>query len=84
MLVSMCFSVIVSLLIFPFVVGWTLGDGFMSKLGLVDFSGCTSIHLVAGFCSLFAAVISKNRLGRFEPLAIKKAVGNNEIYLSHI
>jgi ammonia channel protein AmtB len=73
-----------SLIIYPFVVGWTLGDGFMSKLGLVDFSGCASIHLVAGFCSLFASITVKPRLGRFEPLAIKKTVGNNELYLSHL
>jgi len=56
----------------------------MSKLGLLDFSGCASIHLVAGFCSVFATVAVKPRLGRFEPLAIKKAVGNNEIYLAHL
>lgn len=84
MLVPICFSILTSLIIYPFVVGWTLGDGFMSKLGLVDFSGCASIHLVAGFCSLFASITVKPRLGRFEPLAIKKTVGNNELYLSHL
>lgn len=84
MLVPVCFSVLVTIIIYPFVVGWTLGDGFMSKLGLVDFSGCASIHLVAGFCSLFATIAVKPRLGRFEPLAIKKTVGKSEIYLSHI
>lgn len=84
MLVPLCFSVLISLIIYPFVVGWTLGDGFMSKLGLVDFSGCASIHLVAGFCSLFATQAVKPRLGRFEPLAIKKTVGKSEVYLSHI
>lgn len=84
MLVPLCFSILVSLIIYPFVVGWTLGDGFMSKLGLVDFSGCASIHLVAGFCSLFATIAVKPRLGRFEPLAIKKTVGKSELYLSHI
>lgn len=84
MLVPVCFSVLVTIIIYPFVVGWTLGDGFMSKLGLVDFSGCASIHLVAGFCSLFATIAVKSRLGRFEPLAIKKTVGKSEIYLSHI
>jgi Amt family ammonium transporter len=84
MLVPLCFSVLVSLIVYPFVVGWTLGDGFMSKLGLVDFSGCASIHLVAGFCSLFATSVVKPRLGRFEPLAMKKEVGNDELQLSHV
>jgi Amt family ammonium transporter len=84
MLVPLCFSILITLIVYPFVVGWTLGNGFMSKLGLLDFSGCASIHLVAGFCSVFATVAVKPRLGRFEPLAIKKAVGNNEIYLAHL
>ncbi len=84
MLVPISFSIIVSLIVYPFVVGWTFGDGFMYKLGLVDFSGCASIHLVAGFASLFASVMVKPRMGRFEPLAIKKTVGNNELYLSHL
>lgn len=84
MLVPISFSVLVSLIVYPFVVGWTLGDGFMSRLGLVDFSGCASIHLVAGFCSVFAAVAVKPRLGRWEPLAIKKTVGKSELYLAHL
>lgn len=84
MLVPLCYSILTTLIVYPFVVGWTLGDGFMSKLGLVDFSGCASIHLVAGFCSLYATLAVKPRLGRFEPLAIKKTVGKNELYLSHL
>ena len=83
-LVPICYSVLVTLIVYPFVVGWTLGGGFMSKLGLVDFSGCASIHLVAGFCSVYATHWVKPRLGRFEPLAIKKAVGTTEVYLSHL
>ena len=84
MLVPICFSVLITLIIYPFVAGWTLGDGFLGKLGLVDFSGCAAIHLVAGFCSVFASIQAKSRLGRFEPLAIKRSIGNNELYLSHI
>lgn len=83
LMVMFLFGGIVTLLIFPFVVGWTLGQGFMFKLGLVDFSGCAAIHLVAGFSSFFGAAIIKGRLGRFEPLAIKRTVGDNEISLSH-
>ena len=58
-IVAFMFSLIVSLLVYPFVVGWTLGSGFMHTLGLKDFSGCASIHLVAGFASLFAALLVK-------------------------
>ena len=63
------------------VVGWTLGKGFLYRLGLADFSGCCAIHLVAGFASLFGAIVIKPRIGRFEPLAIKKMIDNKEVYL---
>lgn len=77
------YSIIVTLLIFPLVVGWTLGEGFLSRLGLEDISGCMSIHMVAGFASFFGAVVIKQRLGRFEPLAIKRVSDGDEIYLAH-
>ncbi len=82
MIVSFIYSIVVTLIVYPFVVGWTLGRGFMYKLGLVDFSGCASIHLVAGTCSLIAAALTKTRLGRFQPLAIKRQVGDQEIYIT--
>lgn len=72
MIVVFIYSIVITLLIYPFVVGWTLGKGFMYKLGLYDFSGCVSIHLAAGFASLFVSALTKPRLGRWEPLAIKK------------
>lgn len=72
MIVPWFYSIIITLAVFPVVMGWTLGKGFMYKLGLVDFSGCAAIHLVAGFCSFFGAMIVKPRLGRYVPLAIKK------------
>jgi ammonia channel protein AmtB len=56
----------------------------MYKLGLVDFSGAAAIHLVAGFSSLLAAALLKPRLGRKEPLAIKRGGLSKEIILSHI
>lgn len=83
MIVAFVYAIIVSLAIFPFAVGWTLGKGFLYRLGLVDFSGCVAINLVAGFASLFGALIIKPRLGRFEPLSIKSGHDSKEIYLAH-
>ena len=74
---------IVSLAVFPLVTGWTLGKGFLYRLGLIDYAGCLSIHLVAGFAAFFGGLIIKQRLGRFEPLAIKRTTNKNEIYLAH-
>jgi ammonia channel protein AmtB len=84
-LVAVAFSIVVTLIIYPFVVGWTLGLGFMYKLGLVDKSGCCSIHLVAGFCSLFSAAIIKSRVGRYDPIIMRRVgqLKTKEIILSH-
>jgi Amt family ammonium transporter len=84
MIVAFVYAIIISLVIFPFTVGWTLGGGFLERLGLVDFSGCVAIHLVAGFASLFGAIVIQARLGRFEPLAIRKGEDKSDIYLSHM
>jgi ammonia channel protein AmtB len=82
-MVSFIYAFILSLCVFPLVFGWTLDDGFLTRLGLVDFSGACSIHLVAGFGSLFGAIMIKPRLGRFEPLAVKKMIEAKEIYLQN-
>ncbi len=76
------YSVVYTVVIFPLVVGWTLGLGFLYRLGLIDFSGAVAIHLSAGFSCLFGAIIIKQRLGRFEPIVVKKAGDKQEVYLS--
>lgn len=79
--ISWFYAIIISLAAFPVVIGWTIGGGFMQQLGLVDFSGAAAIHIVAGFSSFFAAAILKPRIGRKEPLAIKKGGLSKEIVL---
>ena len=83
MIVAFAFAIVISLAVYPFAVGWTLGQGFLYRLGLVDFSGCLAIHIVAGYASLFGALIIKPRLGRFVPLSIRSSGDKKEIYLAH-
>lgn len=77
------YAVLYSVVIFPLVVGWTLGLGFLYRLGLVDYSGCVSIHMAAGFASMFGALVIKQRLGRYDPIIVKKTGDKKEIYLSN-
>ena len=62
---SFVYAFIIGIAIFPLVYGWTLGYGFLYRLGLIDISGTCAIHLVAGFASLFGAWQIGPRLGRF-------------------
>lgn len=80
-MVAFVYAFIIGVAIYPLVFGWTLGLGFLYRLGMVDVSGTCAIHLVAGFASLFGAWQIGARQGRFEPLAIKKVIQSNEIYL---
>jgi ammonia channel protein AmtB len=53
-------------IIYPPVTHWAwTEDGWLNKLGYVDFSGSGPIHLLGGVCSFVAAVSLGPRLGRF-------------------
>jgi len=51
--------------IFPIVYGWTIGGGFLTELGYIDFGGAGPIHVCAGFASLVGAGMIGARKGRF-------------------
>jgi Amt family ammonium transporter len=52
--------------VYPPVTHWTwTEDGWLNKLGYVDYSGCGPIHLIGGVCSFFGALFLGPRLGRF-------------------
>jgi Amt family ammonium transporter len=47
--------------------GWNGGEGWLAKLGFIDFAGSTVVHSVGGWCALAALIIIKPRLGRYAP-----------------
>jgi Amt family ammonium transporter len=52
--------------VYPPTTHWTwTEEGWLNKLGYVDFSGCGPIHLTGGVCSFFGALFLGPRLGRF-------------------
>jgi len=61
-----------SIIVLPIVTAWTFGQGFLQQLYLQDLSGCLSIHMAAGLSAMMACYIMQARLGRFDPLIIKK------------
>lgn len=64
-------SALVSLLIYPIFGHWAWGgtiadgQGWLAKIGFVDFAGGTVVHSVAGWVSLAAVMIIGPRIGRF-------------------
>ena len=65
-------AVILSSLIFPIVVSWSQGGGWLSKIGYVDAGGCGAIHIVAGLIGLVGICRLGPRLGVYSE---QKVVG---------
>src|SRR5262245_182249 len=57
------FSTLWLLLVYAPIAHWVWGDGWLGKLGLMDFAGGTVVHLNAGIAALVAAVVLGRRRG---------------------
>jgi Amt family ammonium transporter len=64
------FLVLFSLLIYAPLAHWTWHpDGFLFKLGVLDFAGGTVVHMSAGFAALAAAIYLRNKSEEKVPIA---------------
>jgi Amt family ammonium transporter len=53
-------------IIYPIIVAWTWGGGWLTVMGFIDFAGSGVVHLTGGIAGLAGAVICGPRLGKFE------------------
>jgi len=66
----MVFSFLMTAFIYPVVVAWTWGYGWlasMNDVGFMDFAGSGIVHMTGGVGALVAAAIVGPRDGRFDP-----------------
>jgi len=59
------FAAILSGIIYPIVMGWQWGGGWLAEIGFSDFAGSTLVHSTGGAAALAGAMIIGPRLGRF-------------------
>ena len=59
------FAAILSGIIYPIVMGWQWGGGWLASIGFSDFAGSTLVHSTGGAAALAGAMIIGPRLGRF-------------------
>jgi len=64
------YSVLISAIIYPIFGSWAWGnlfhgDGWLCKLGFIDFAGSTVVHSVGGWCALAGAIILGPRIGKY-------------------
>mgnify|MGYP002261378412 FL=1 len=59
----MLFSLMWLLLVYVPVCHWVWGDGWLQKMGVMDFAGGTVVHVNAGVAALVAALVLGRRKG---------------------
>jgi ammonium transporter, Amt family len=68
------FAAILSGIIYPIVMGWQWGGGWLSSIGFSDFAGSTLVHSTGGAAALAGIIILGPRYGRFDSKGIPKAI----------
>jgi Amt family ammonium transporter len=59
------YTILLAAVIYPVIVGFTWGGGFLSSLGFKDFAGGVIVHAMGGIAGLTAAWIIGPRMNRF-------------------
>lgn len=54
--------------VYPVVVAWTWGKGWLDEMGFKDFAGSGVVHLTGGISGLIGAIIVGPRLGKFKSI----------------
>ena len=65
--ISYCiYSGVISLFVYPIEAGWVWNsNGWLFKLGFIDFAGSAAIHTVGGVSALIGAIILGPRIGKY-------------------
>jgi Amt family ammonium transporter len=92
-----CYSVVLTVFIYPVVVHWGWGSGFLSAWGakdgplftkteksngMIDFAGSGIVHMVGGFSGLMGAIVVGPRTGRFVDGQVVELYAGNKILQS--
>ena len=76
------YSVIITALIYPIVVSWKWGGGWLDELGFIDFAGSGLVHMTGGFAALVGAMVIGPRIGKFAPDGTPRALPGHSIPLA--
>ena len=68
------FAAILSGIIYPIVMGWQWGGGWLAELGFSDFAGSTLVHSTGGAAALAGIMLLGSRSGRFDSKGEAKAM----------
>jgi len=75
------YSFALTALIYPIVVHWLWGGGWLAKLGtpMIDFAGSTIVHSVGGWAALAGAIVLGPRIGKYDKDGKPRAIPGHSI-----
>ncbi|MDA8567225.1 ammonium transporter [Candidatus Pelagibacter bacterium] len=68
------FAAILAGIIYPIVMGWQWGGGWLAEIGFSDFAGSTLVHSTGGAAALAGIILLGARSGRFDSKGQPKAI----------
>ena len=74
------FSILMTGFIYPVVVAWTWGGGWLAQLGFYDFAGTGIVHMVGGVAGFIGALIIRPRHGKETSLEDRQDVTQDPGY----
>ncbi len=74
------YSAIISAVVYPIEAGWVWNaQGWLAKLGYIDFAGSSVIHMVGGVTAIIGAAFLGPRIGKFGKDGKPKAIPGHNI-----
>ncbi len=75
------YSFIITALIYPVILRWTWGGGWLSQLEFPfsDFAGSTIVHATGGWAALMGAIVLGPRIGKFAKDGTPRAIPGHNI-----
>ncbi len=75
----MIYSFLISAIVYPIVVHWTWGGGWLYELGYHDFAGSGIVHMTGGVAALVGAAMLGPRIGKYGPDGKPRAIPGHSI-----
>jgi ammonium transporter, Amt family len=76
------YTAVITAIIYPIVVNWQWGGGWLSELGFEDFAGSTIVHSTGAWAALAAVIIVGPRLGKYGPDGKPRAIPGHNLVLA--
>ncbi len=76
------YSIIITAIIYPIVVNWKWGGGWLDQMGFVDFAGSGLVHMTGGVAALMGAIFLGPRIGKFGPDGKPRTINGHSIPLA--